>query len=72
MPFGEYLRRQEAARYLGVSTRTISEFQKKRLIPYVRLARKCVRFQRSALDRAMERLVVQSVGSESPTNTVAP
>lgn len=66
MQFSEYMRRQEAARYLGVSTRTISDWQKKRLIPFVKPARKCVMFQRVALDRAMERLVVQSVGYESP------
>lgn len=57
-----YLNRGEAAEYLGVCPRTISELQRKRLIPHVKLARKCVRFRPADLDRAMDRLTVKAVG----------
>lgn len=68
----EYMRRDAAAKYLGVSPRTISEWQKKRLIPFIKPARKCTLFKRDQLDRAMEKLLVQSIGYESPKSTVAP
>lgn len=68
----EYMRRDAAAKYLGVSPRTISDWQKKRLIPFFKPARKCTLFRRDQLDRAMEKLMVQSVGYESPTTHVSP
>ena len=61
---GEYMRRAAAAKYLGVSPRTISDWQKKRLIPFIKPARKCTIFKRDELDRAMAKLTVQSVGHE--------
>jgi excisionase family DNA binding protein len=45
-----YLNREQAAQYLSVSVRTISELQKRRAIPVVRIARKCVRYPISGLD----------------------
>ena len=60
----EYMRRNAAARYLGVSPRTISDWQRKRLIPFIKPAKKCTIFKRDQLDRAMEKMVVQSVGYE--------
>lgn len=64
MDTDNYMRRPAAAKYLGVSVRTVSDWQKRRLIPYVKAGRKCVLFNRTQLDRAMEKLVVQSVGYE--------
>ena len=72
MLVNEYMRRDEAAKYLGISPRTLSDWQKKRLVPFIKPARKCTIFKREALDRAMARLTVQSVGGESQINSVAP
>ncbi|HMO03180.1 MAG TPA: helix-turn-helix domain-containing protein [Kiritimatiellia bacterium] len=57
-----YLNRIEAAKYLSVSPRTISDLQRRRLIPVVKIAAKCVRYKRSDLDRAMRGLTVEAVG----------
>ena len=72
MMINEYLRREAAAKYLGISPRTLSDWQKRRLIPFIKPARKCTLFKRGELDRAMARLTVQAVGDESPINSVAP
>lgn len=58
-----YLNREQAAEYLGVSTRTVSDLQKKRKIPVVRLAKKCVRFRAVDIDAAMTRLTEKAVGA---------
>lgn len=68
----EYMRRDAAAKYLGISPRTLSDWQKRRLIPFIKPARKCTIFKRSELDSAMARLTVHAVGSESPTTNVSP
>ncbi|NCC53100.1 MAG: DNA-binding protein [Spartobacteria bacterium] len=57
-----YLRPVGAARYLGISTRCLSEWQRKRLIPYVKAGRKCVLFKKSDLDTALARLRVAAIG----------
>jgi excisionase family DNA binding protein len=57
-----YLRRPDAAAYLNVSERTISDWQRKRIIPHVKAGKKCVLFKRSDLDAAMNRFTVQAVG----------
>jgi excisionase family DNA binding protein len=57
-----YMRREAAAEYLGIAPRTLSEWQKRRLVPFVKAGRKCVMFKRDELDKAMSRLTVESVG----------
>ena len=61
-PAPAYLRREAAARYLDVSPRTLSDWQARRVVPYVRAGRRCILFKRSDLDAAMDRLTVRSVG----------
>ncbi len=56
-----YMRRPDAARYLGVSERTISDWQKRRIIPFVKAAYKAVLFKRSDLDKAMEKRTVKAI-----------
>ena len=56
-----YIRREQAARYCSVSDRTISAWQARRLIPYVKLGRKCVLFRRADLDQALARFTVDAV-----------
>lgn len=57
-----YFRREQAAEYLNVSPRTISDWQHKRLIPVIKAGRKCVLFKRDDLDKAMNKLTIQAVG----------
>jgi len=57
-----YFRRAGAARYCGISLRTLGEFQRRRILPYVRLGRRCVLFKREDLDRALERFRVAAIG----------
>lgn len=60
-----YLRRAEAARYLGISLRTLSVWQRRRIIPVVKVGKRCVLFRREDLDRAMERFTVHEVGEQN-------
>ncbi len=57
-----FMRRPEAARYLGVSQRTVSDWQSRRIIPCVKAGVKCVLFKRADLDAAMQRFTVNAVG----------
>lgn len=57
-----YLRRREAARYLGVSPRTISDWQAQRRIPHIKVGRRCVLFRVVDLDKAMAKLTVDAIG----------
>lgn len=58
-----YMRREEAARFLGVATRTISDWQRRRIIPHVKMGRKCVLFKREDLVKAMGKYTVRAVGA---------
>ena len=51
----------EAAAYKHVSPRTISDWQRKRIIPFVKIGKKCVLFSKSKIDKALERFTVESV-----------
>ena len=55
----EYLTRDEAAEYLRVSPRTISDWQARRLIPYIKTGRRCVRYRRQDLDAAMGKFTIR-------------
>ena len=57
-----YMRRNEAAQYLGVAPRTLSDWQRRRMIPFIRAGRKCVLFRADDLDKALGRYRVAAVG----------
>ena len=57
-----YLRRAGAAKYLGVSLRTIGELQARRQIPFSRLSARCVLFRVTDLDAAVQRFRVNCIG----------
>lgn len=61
-PVVGYFRRAGAARYCGVSLRTIGEFQRQRILPFMRVSRRCVLFKREDLDKALERFRVAAIG----------
>lgn len=57
-----YFRRAGAARYLGVSVRTIGEFQRRHIVPFAKISSRCVLFKREDLDKAIERFRVACIG----------
>lgn len=58
----DYLRGQEeAARYARVSRRCISEWQSRRVIPFLKLGRKCVLFRKTDLDAALNKFQIAAV-----------
>lgn len=61
----QYLRRSEAAEYLSVSERTISDWQRRRIIPFIKTGRRCVMFRKADLDAAMDRFEVRAVGGRA-------
>lgn len=56
-----WMRPAEAADYLSVSRRCLSDWQAQRRIPFSRVGRKCILFSRAALDKAMERFTIEEV-----------
>jgi hypothetical protein len=59
---GDYLRGQaEAARYARVSPRCISEWQARRIIPVIKVGRKCVLFKKSEIDAALRRFEIAAI-----------
>ncbi|MDP2991276.1 MAG: helix-turn-helix domain-containing protein, partial [Kiritimatiellota bacterium] len=53
-----YLRKYEAADYLGISRRTLGNLMRAGKIPYSRLTGRLVLFRASALDAALEKFQV--------------
>lgn len=61
-PASDYLRGQkEAAAYARVSTRTISDWQARRVIPFLKPARKLVLFRKSDIDAALSKYEIAAV-----------
>lgn len=50
-----YLTKQQLARHLNVSTRTVDSMMKRKLIGYLKITRKLVRFRRSDVDDYLAR-----------------
>ena len=61
----QWLRTEEASRYLGVSPRTLRDWKKRRLVAFSKLGRRCVIFNRNDLDAAVKRFRVAAVGEVS-------
>lgn len=59
-----YIRRKEAANYLGISSRTLSNWQSRRIIPFVKVGHRLALFRIADLDRAMKRFTVNAVGED--------
>lgn len=56
-----WMRPPGACEYLGVSRRCLSDWQRKRLVPYVKIGRKVCLFRRADLDAALAKLTVKAV-----------
>lgn len=57
-----YLRREDAARFLGVSLRTLATWQEERRIPFAKLSHRVCLFKIADLERAIDRLTVRAAG----------
>ena len=58
----DYLRGQkEAAAYARVSTRTISDWQARRIVPFLKPGRKLVLFRKSDIDAALNKFEVAAI-----------
>ncbi len=57
-----FLRAAGAARYLGVSLRTLRDWQKRRIVPYHKPSSRVALFAVSDLENAMKRFRVNAVG----------
>lgn len=53
---------QQLAAELGVPVRSLRELVYKGVVPHLRLGHRTVKFQRSAVERALKRRVVKEVG----------
>jgi hypothetical protein len=58
----EWLRKGDAAKYCGVSVRTMSDWQRLRLVRFSKPSRRVCLFRRSDLDRALDRMAIKAVG----------
>ena len=59
----EYLRGQaQCAKYARVSRRCISEWQARRIIPFIKVGKKCVLFRKRDIDAALAKYEVSAIG----------
>lgn len=59
----EYLRGQaQCAKYSKVSRRCISDWQARRIIPYIKIGKKCVLFRKRDIDAALSKYEVAAIG----------
>jgi hypothetical protein len=56
------LNRRQLARALSVSPRSVDNFQKRKIIPCIRISPRCVRFSLRAVLRALEKFEVREAG----------
>ncbi len=57
-----YLRKADAAKYLNVSIRTLTEWMQKRIVPYAKLSHRVCLFRQADLDTAMNRFRTEAIG----------
>lgn len=58
-----YLRRDQAAKYLGVSERHLAALVQRRVIPVIRLGRRCCLFDTSRIREALARYEERELGA---------
>jgi excisionase family DNA binding protein len=57
-----YLRPHDAARYVGVSDRTIRDWQQRRLIPFTKMGRRCALIAVKDLDAVIAAGRIEAIG----------
>jgi hypothetical protein len=56
------LKRLQLAQAIGVSSRSIDNWTKRKLIPYIKISARCVRFSLPAVLRALSKFEVREAG----------
>ena len=56
-----FLRPADAAKYLGVSARTIRAWQNQRILPFSRMSKRCVLISVADLDAAVGKCRVEAI-----------
>ncbi|MBT3192570.1 MAG: helix-turn-helix domain-containing protein [Verrucomicrobia bacterium] len=59
-----YMRRKEAAEYLAISQRTLTNLMARRVIPYYKPSSRITLFSKSELDAALQRSRSRAVGED--------
>lgn len=59
-----YLRKEEAALYLNISIRTLTDWMKQRIVSYVKISHRVCLFKITDLDTSMDRYKIKAVGDE--------
>ncbi len=57
-----YMRKAAAAKYLGISVRTLSKWMVERIVAFSKVSRRACLFRRADLDAAMDRYRLSAVG----------
>ncbi|MEM6916014.1 MAG: helix-turn-helix domain-containing protein [Verrucomicrobiota bacterium] len=52
---------KEVCRILSISPRALHDYRTRRLIPFVRFSKRCIRYDVNAVKKAVERLSVPSI-----------
>lgn len=61
----DWLRKTEAAQYARISVRTLTDWQRRRLVGFSKPSRRVCLFKRSDIDRALERMATKAVGARA-------
>ena len=51
-----YIRRADAMKYLGISARTLTDWQNRRIVPFAKVSHRVVLFKKTDLDKAIARM----------------
>ncbi|MCX6968080.1 MAG: excisionase family DNA-binding protein [Verrucomicrobia bacterium] len=62
-----YLNKLEVAERLGTTKRGVEEMMRRRKIPFLKLGHRTVRFDWTAVEKAVARLEYKAVGQEART-----
>jgi len=57
-----YIRKADAARYLGISVRTLTDWMQQHIVPFIKISHRVCLFRQADLDTAMDRLRIKAVG----------
>jgi len=57
-----FLRREDASRFMGVSVRTLAQWQKERRISFAKVSHRVVLFKVSDLEKALDKLTIRAAG----------
>jgi hypothetical protein len=57
-----YLRQADAARYMGISVRTLSDWMRRHIVSYSKVTHRVCLFKQADLDAMIERVKIKAIG----------